>query len=288
MRGKNMVMATMIIAALSLLLVGCNSDASSASSKTPAAKAPTVDSIQSVAATDPTNPVATTPVQTTPAPTAPPVTPAPTEPTTTEPEDELEILRVPDDVIRKDGTYLFRDNNKLYTFGGKSYYNLKGKERDCFIAVREVPVPVLGADDVVIGVSSSGSAEIRLTKVDLIGYTVPVIINDSADRRATTLDDGTTFVVASDLSEINIVDKDGEVVEDVRNLKYGEEYTVFWYSGTQYTEVKMVANCCYRETGEIVKIAGKVTKDGYATYDLSGVPVGLYTISGDGGLIRIE
>lgn len=99
-----------------------------------------------------------------------------------------------------------------------------------------------------------------------------------------------TYVQDRDLSQINVVDKDGNSVEDIRNLKYSEEYNVFWYSGTQYTEVLLTANCsCYNimENSEGIDIAGRLTKNGYAIYDLSGVPAGFYRTP-DGGVIKIE
>ena len=91
-----------------------------------------------------------------------------------------------------------------------------------------------------------------------------------------------------------ISDSDGNPVDDPFNLEYGEIYTVSWFEGTQYHETNLAATSkCYVDTDgkpnffDAYEIPGELTKEGYAEYDLSEIPAGLYHIN-RGALIRIE
>ena len=69
----------------------------------------------------------------------------------------------------------------------------------------------------------------------------------------------------------------------MRDLGYGTMYTLSWFEGTEYHEVKAPATCrVYKvdEAGRII-IPKSMNKDkGWAEYDLSQVPAGKYVVEG--------
>ena len=83
-----------------------------------------------------------------------------------------------------------------------------------------------------------------------------------------------------------VSDKAGNVVKNLRNLNYGETYTVSWFEGTKYKEHQLVANCSFYKQPENTKeyvLKGKLNKEGYASYDYSEIPPGLYRVMGGNG-----
>jgi len=76
----------------------------------------------------------------------------------------------------------------------------------------------------------------------------------------------------------SVVDMDENVVSDVRNLEYGEDYKYEWFEGTDYYEQQFTANCRCYDRRDIVdyKISGELTKFGYVAFDISGLEPGFY------------
>ena len=73
---------------------------------------------------------------------------------------------------------------------------------------------------------------------------------------------------------------------DFTNLTQGETYTVSWFEGTTYHEYNVVANSPYYTINwtksyniSTYIIEGELHKEGYASFDLSGIPSGLYYTS---------
>lgn len=301
-------LGVILVTLLALMVTGCNN--ASGISTTPA----------------PTKPVATTPVQTTPAPTTPPTTPAPTEPTTAEPVDELEVLRVPESYAKSEGGIYLKRKGGLYTIravsngrygctrsvprvvgreynvgdGGEyvvtlyAYITTKYNYVDVpfgYLSYGEVPVPIVEKGDLIIGYFSEEPFTLTLQKLEFHGYTLPVLLGDYGKVGSEKYGpDGVSNILRGKDSDFTIVDNTGGKPSDVRNLEYGKEYTVSWYSGTQYNEEKMIANCSYYtypNRDERITLNGELTKNGYVTFDTSSLSPGFYEAL-NGIVIKIE
>jgi len=287
-----------ILTILALALTGCN-NASGITEPT----------------TQPTKPVATTP-----APTTPPTTPAPTEPTTAEPVDEIALLRTTFEIAEKDqGVFLIRDD-KIYTLndkGGKvpgvEYSDIQVKEQGSVwfyrhsrhsdeslsgyhYSIGEVPVPTLTDGDKIIAFSNN-FFDLELAPANFVGYSFYLIKRDGEYLGYD--ENGAYFSIMSKKLEFTITDEKENVIEDYSSLEKDGTYTLSWYEGTKYNEIKLAAiyrqfDYNYKDKSDHLFVSGVLTKNGYAEYDLSGIPAGLYVIKlndglgSHGGLIEIK
>lgn len=234
-----------------------------------------------------------------------------------EEEDPLAVLRISEEYAREEEIVCLKRGDNFYSLGYETdrfpnYNYLSGavskekvdlygtfslEERRITESCGELPIPILESDDEVVYYSLSNVSEIGLRSVKSIGFSI--CMNPQYDRKGIRVLDYYGKDVESpikdiiqfdsyDSSAIQIEDSDGNVVDDIMNLTYGEDYTVYWYEGTVYKELIMPAVCsCYEVTDDLeYYIPGELTKEGYATYDLSTVEPGIYLVDG-GGLIQI-
>ena len=181
---------------------------------------------------------------------------------------------------------------------GPCFYQRNG---DNTFSLGEVPIPFLEQSDNLIVYSSAGSIPVlELIPVNVIGYSYYVSQVDS-NVYLSDLESGSTACIPRVLYDtVQVSDSTtGEVVEG--DLVKNGKYTLSWYSGTEYHEFAVTANCtCYqRETVSPISLDGTLTKEGYALYDFGIIPPGLYQISviynaetampveGDGVIIEI-
>lgn len=145
----------------------------------------------------------------------------------------------------------------------------------------------------------SGSNVPKLTLIDHAsfgGYTICAYKYKTGGCHDFAMYDGSEKIetVRTDHYDINIADKEEKNIEDRYNLKQDEEYTLYWYTGTKYNEVKMKAVYPFYEISHenTYEIEGTLTKKGYAEYDISSIPAGIYgveTSSGNvTGILKIE
>lgn len=123
------------------------------------------------------------------------------------------------------------------------------------------------------------SINTRFFKMDFVGYTIPAFQADTAMKY---------YPVVNHMMPNNILINhpgvftlDGESVEDVRNLEYGKEYLYECYLGTDYRELKVVANArCYTAQGDAISLAVEPSKLGYFVVDSSELDPGFYICQG--------
>ena len=183
-----------------------------------------------------------------------------------------------------------------YSLYGDSFRSPNGAFEWGFFSYGNVPVPTYEQGDKIVSYSTKGVPNLQLGKVEFYGYAMRLkatsdkyIVFDGAIEATSVPIDGTTEIKSST----------GEIVEDAYNLNEGEVYTISYYEGTQCREITLPADSkCYAQVrGRLedpeYNIAGTLTQDGYAEYDVSGVAPGIYrVINGDDwiaqGLIEIK
>ena len=224
------------------------------------------------------------------------------EPEPVEEPDPLEPLLISEsDARTAGGAYLLR-GEKLYTLNSTN--NAKGRRYELYwpyfigdsyalMSFEELCVPVFTTGDKIVMYSSSGDLpELNLYEMNFHGYTIPVV-DESAKYRIIEPGGKGTPLRKDKINNFSITDSNGQAIEDISSLIYGEMYTVSWYEGTQYCEVNLVANCgnyTVLDRYNYLTIEGALTKEGYMEFDISNVAPGLYAVPiiSDGGLIIIE
>ncbi len=233
-----------------------------------------------------------------------------------EPEevDPLAVLEVDMDYLQQYSCYGLKKGDKYYTleeelreFDKKKYPGIGVRDdyEDCQyiygngdsehkFSIGFLPVPILCREegDLLTYCSGSTVPDLNLYKVSLHGYSMSMYINERLDTAKVyyTNDDGGYFESIYDIHDYGIKKADGSSVSDIYNLEQGQEYILYYYVGTQYSEIKMVADSCMYD-GDFNKalytIAPQFTQEGYVTFDLSGVEPGLYFIN-NAGLMEIQ
>lgn len=220
------------------------------------------------------------------------------------------FLASPEDV--QYGFYL-QKNNQLYCLNSKSFTSPGSTRRNYYISEmidgysynfvnakvlvisfdKNGNVPVFENGDSVRYYSPSSVEDLELYNADPAGYTILAVnypLGSGCNEFIMYQNNTESIGIRTDIFKISICDDNDNEIKDKLALEQGKEYTLFWYEGTQYVDIKMAADYPYYiiECAQpAYAIKGTLTKDGYATYDLSGVPKGLYHIR-NGGLIRID
>lgn len=160
-----------------------------------------------------------------------------------------------------------------------------------------IPVPCLEENDQIICYSSTDVPSIDLYPAEFIGFSPRFYLADIAGgsdyymmyNNRVDVPNHNIRQIPED-TMIEVTDENGNLLEDYNNVPENTLCTISWYEGTQYNEEKLVANCRVYRISETpaFEIEGALTKSGYAEYDFSSVPSGLYRVTHDGGLILIQ
>lgn len=197
------------------------------------------------------------------------------------------------------GYYDYGDNT-LHLYSPVMIDTTDGKKG--FFTVGDVPVPILEKDDFVVWYSDATVPTLGLAQVDFYGYGVGVESSEYDGKFTLNIYNPETNEKTheEDVTNIEVKDSSGNTIDNYYNLQQGEPYTVSWYKGTQKKEQQVKATCkvytdhtVRKHIAADYKIEGALTDNGYATYDLSGTPAGLYALlnvssPGRGGIIEIK
>lgn len=197
-------------------------------------------------------------------------------------------------VLALDSTY------KKHLYSPQCYDTIDG--RNGFFSVGDVPVPVLSSNDVIAWYSNDRVPTLGLAKVEFYGYAVSLWYGSYNGKYSFTIYDPENgeMIPEDGITNFEVLDSSGNSIENYYNLNQNEPYTISWYEGTQHREYglkassKFYVDCTNRKyISADYEIIGELTDDGYARYDLSGIPTGIYVVldvdnSGRGGLIEIE
>ena len=222
--------------------------------------------------------------------------------------EEEEKTRTPDRYLIKEeeliphSGFVLQTGNNLYCLGrnypkGGNWFDVDLYLEDNGILISFYPdrqMPVWHSDDTVRYYSSGGNTipNLVLNKRSFYGYSIRAYTSDLGSgcyEFHMYTEEKTRESIRLDHFDTSLVDSEENNVEDMHDLEKGEECTAFWYEGTQYHEVLLPANYpCYvsDENEGSIEIEGTLTKNGYAEYDLSEVPDGLYSLEW-GGLIQV-
>ena len=218
--------------------------------------------------------------------------------------DEFAMYRVPSGA-EKDGFYLKRGDE--YYKIGKSvplwldnyscgwtasvgatsvtlYNSYRGEGEGWFpgwmFSFGNVPILTVRPDDEVVLFSESIVPDLDLRPAEVYGYTIPIY--EQHGKLYCSHQYGGPTTTYEKYKELEIVDSDGALVEDYRNLVKDQVYTASWFIGTQFYEYSFTADCTvYHAEKEIAyTVGGELarTTEGYATYDFSNVAPGIYRL----------
>ena len=240
--------------------------------------------------------------------------------------DPEEILKVSEAEARRRGGYYVRRNGELYIvdtfcrddgiaggFGNRgtavpldsnyyigTYYRERGTYH--YLSIGDVPIATLMPGDELLSFSSPFIS--NFYKAELKSYTIPILIVEyGASERYhvfVDFDEEPIALVEKYWETFEIRDSSGNIIEDYRNLPYGEKYTVSWFEGTNYREFTLVSDCNYYnapgydkritdDDAESYELEAELHKESYASFDFSHIPAGLYEFSASGSpaFIRI-
>lgn len=116
---------------------------------------------------------------------------------------------------------------------------------------------------------------------EFYGYT---IMGTKSDKFHPIIDHNTANFWNSkqQISNITLSDMNGDPVDDVRDLEYGQEYMYSWFEGTQYYEMQCIANSkSYTidgNWGNCLRLPVELTKNGYLEGDISSLSAGFYYV----------
>ena len=227
----------------------------------------------------------------------------------TEPFDPYGMYKVPEEwAAERGGLYVERDtgiytlqslvpryNLDNYTVGYS--FNSSSTEDVLLYIYDDIPVDdpptattkaILSSDDFPILQVNKGEElhyygdadeTMTISKTNFVGYSIPAC-RCGLSELYVPIDDhvyhGDTY-----RNNIGVFDMDENPVSDVRDLEYGRDYKYEWYEGTEYHELKCIANCrCYDYKYALenkIEISGKLTKFGYVAFDISNLEPGIYT-----------
>lgn len=215
--------------------------------------------------------------------------------------------------VVSDGFFL-KHNDILYTIGnivpgrfevthyGRQYYpnvlwlfhHENGKNREMYLcSYGNVPLLEFSPGDEIIAYNQSGIPILFLCKVEPVGYTIGMVKDSKEYYAICNFQTGTEQAIFKRDGWPTVLDSAGnDVTENIFNLNFGEEYIIPFNEGTMAREIRSVADSqAYRFVNPRVvnagdyEIPGIATPEGYATYDVSSVPPGIYETSW--GLIKI-
>lgn len=161
----------------------------------------------------------------------------------------------------------------------------------------DIPIPLLENGDKIIAISRLDIPVLRLYPVELGGYSCLLNTTDKAVVLWNVWDKSDMTAIPLDVFDYaEVTDSEGNtygVFEEGRGINWLEKnqtYTLSWFEGTKRFEKKIVADSrvfYWDYLGDYYEIEGSLTNNGYAEYDVSGVPAGIYRTGIDGGLIEI-
>lgn len=206
------------------------------------------------------------------------------------------------------GGFYLKRNNTLYTLrqsndsvtespsaSAKNPFYLSEKDK-VIVCNTSNYIPSFEPNDKIVYYSNTTVPKFSLSKADFTGYTICANKNETGGSGFyyfVVFQNGTySEEVRTWDYDVHVVDKNEQEVESRFGLTQGEEYTVYWYEGTKYHEYKMKADYPFyqihdKKSDDYYEIEGTLTKNGYAEYDISDIPAGIYKTS-DGGLLQIN
>ncbi len=175
--------------------------------------------------------------------------------------------------------------DRQYGSGGNAGIEIYVEEMGYYVSLGDVPMASLKYSDDLI---SFGATVATLTEAEFRGYTIPIVSHkigawDIERRVYANFDDGPIKLSKSAWDSLEVVGEDGRLIEDIRDIPYGEVCTVGWFEGVQYNEIRMTANCRYFEIieeGARYDLDYTLSKESYASFDFSDVPAGTYLLTG--------
>ncbi len=205
------------------------------------------------------------------------------------------------------GSYYVKNPNVDYppgatrTYGLATFYERSEKKEYGDHSIGDVPIPLLNGDDKIVAISKASVPVLKLFPVELSdGYSFLLIMGGGYVGIHNVWDKNDHVGIPEDAFEkAEITDSNGNTynaMECLNELKKDQVYTLSWFQGTVLNQKEVKADCrAFYWNGynsDCYEIEGTVTTEGYAEYDVSSIPPGVYMTYIDlvysGGLIEIR
>lgn len=229
-------------------------------------------------------------------------------------EDPLQILSTTWEMAEEYNGVFLQKGEKVYCLGtgfkktpgvkywpGNVNYNDVHFYAPCdnsysWLSFGDIPLPLLEEGDRVIAYSNTTVPTLSLYPVEFMGFSPNIYTVSDVTTYYDMMSGEYTSMAKSDFEKASIIDSDRNEVENYRDLVQNQVYTMIWFEGTKNKEKEVIADSRYISiAGEnpIYEIAGEVTMEGFAIYDFSGIPAGIYQIRADApikswGFIEIQ
>lgn len=228
-------------------------------------------------------------------------------------DDYYKVLEVSETFASEYGGAYLKRNGKLYSLtkipieravktgvGQRSIWDyslaallIQGID-NYYLTAGEVPIFIISEGDELVSYKDSS---IGFLPAVFRGYSVRVLESVTTWGIYCDPKTGPTEIRFTKRSEFQVLNSEGQKEENIHDIEYGEDCFVTWFEGTTYKEYPMVADCEYYYAGPPegeflmngTTIDGTLTKNGYATYDLSVLEPGAYIFGASGhfGIIMI-
>lgn len=205
-----------------------------------------------------------------------------------EKEDPLKMLEVSEDFAKEKKLLCLYRDDKLYSLGPR-FISSDGKyvlptgfdDGKDYVMNIDAPEIIIQEGD---QIRDYGDEYVNVYKSTFTGYTIPMFeFNDGAvafDDEVDPSSDGKPSVkgITGDITQVEVKDLNGGVVNNYRYLENSKSYKVSWYSGMDYREITMTANWKYYKIDSTpsYKLKGAVGQSGYALIDIRDIPSGTY------------
>ncbi|MBQ9018287.1 hypothetical protein IJ117_00810 [Candidatus Saccharibacteria bacterium] len=239
--------------------------------------------------------------------------PAPEPVVEAEPEDPYEILAISvEEAVSKSGAYLLR-NGKCYNYGERSaeFYDQHGGigfkqpqytelmvplQKDVVAIDDDLPILKAEPGDELITVGWKEARAVRLTPNPGYTFIMRHGFYGGEPWKLYNADCGWSPIVEvtpNRVEQFEIIGADGRIVspDEPYGFERGEQCTVSWLTGTKFNEYPMTADfMSFSAEASIyggTKYEGTLTRNGYATHDLSEFEPG-YWIFNQNLIVLIE
>ncbi|MBQ8985135.1 hypothetical protein IJ076_01055 [Candidatus Saccharibacteria bacterium] len=170
-------------------------------------------------------------------------------------------------------TFLFYDDDR--NIGMQT--NIKGRT---LTTAGNFPIIQVKKGEPIRVYASTPQQQERILDAEFYGYTINAAVFDGFHP---IVDCVTGFWNTQPVyvNNVDLLDKSGASVDDVRDLNYGEEYLYTWYEKTDYYEIPVVANSlCFAVLDTYQSVAVDPTKNGYFQIDTSSLSLGYHAFKG--------
>ena len=175
--------------------------------------------------------------------------------------------------------------------GGVLFYSNDSRDKK-LSSYGDIPVPVLEKGDEIVAYDDGKLKTLKLFPAVFAGNFFSAYEYGLDNKYAIEdLEIGKRHTLSyEEYKSMEIKDANDQLVDKTGYLEKDKEYTISWFKGTQYNEIKLKPICSIYQYTEkpSYELEWQLTKNGYVRYDWSGVASGVYVVDldyNDGGFV---